>query len=88
MDYGEGIATTGFYVALNEDDEGDMVGFSPEAVLSPPGRATGEACRHPSRMAQTQKAQSFDWAFCFDAGSSLLSHGRPHTTIGATAFHF
>ena len=41
MDYGEGIATTGFYVALNEDDEGDMVGFSPEAVLSPPGRATG-----------------------------------------------
>lgn len=41
MDYGEGIATTGFYVALNEDDELDMVGFSPEAVLSPPGRATG-----------------------------------------------
>ncbi|MBE8768999.1 hypothetical protein F3H63_13145 [Klebsiella quasipneumoniae] len=41
VDYGEGIATTGFYVALNEDDEGDMVGFSPEAVLSPPGRATG-----------------------------------------------
>ncbi|WP_407301229.1 hypothetical protein [Klebsiella quasipneumoniae] len=33
MDYGEGIATTGFYVALNEDDELDMVGFSPEAVL-------------------------------------------------------
>ncbi|MCD6611333.1 hypothetical protein LSI99_04820, partial [Klebsiella quasipneumoniae subsp. similipneumoniae] len=41
MDYGEGIATTGFYVALNEDDELDMVGFSPEAVLGPPGRATG-----------------------------------------------
>ncbi len=41
MDYGEGIATTGFYVALNEDDELDMVGFSPEAVLAPPGRATG-----------------------------------------------
>ena len=33
MDYGEGIATTGFYVALNEDDELDMVGVSPEAVL-------------------------------------------------------
>ena len=33
MDYGEGIATTGFYVALNEDDDLDMVGFSPEAVL-------------------------------------------------------
>ncbi len=63
MDYGEGIATTGFYVALNEDDELDMVGFSPEAVLRPrpgyrgvapcrtrsPGKrsATGEACRHP-----------------------------------------
>ncbi len=41
MDYGEGIATTGFYVALNEDDELDMVGFSPEAVLRTPGRATG-----------------------------------------------
>ncbi|WP_309048790.1 hypothetical protein, partial [Klebsiella quasipneumoniae] len=41
VDYGEGIATTGFYVALNEDDELDMVGFSPEAVLGPPGRATG-----------------------------------------------
>ncbi len=41
MDYGEGIATTGFYVALNEDDELDMVGLSPEAVLRPPGRATG-----------------------------------------------
>lgn len=44
MDYGEGIATTGFYVALNEDDEGDMVGFSPEAVLNPlaglPGRGS------------------------------------------------
>lgn len=41
VDYGEGIATTGFYVALNEDDELDMVGFSPEAVLRTPGRATG-----------------------------------------------
>ncbi|HED3303699.1 TPA: hypothetical protein R4105_002811 [Klebsiella quasipneumoniae subsp. similipneumoniae] len=41
MDYGEGIATTGFYVALNEDDELDMVGFSPEAVLRTPGRVTG-----------------------------------------------
>ncbi|HHT5055860.1 hypothetical protein [Klebsiella quasipneumoniae] len=41
MDYGEGIATTGFYVALNEDDELDMVGFSPKAVLGTPGRATG-----------------------------------------------
>ncbi|MFP0482549.1 hypothetical protein [Klebsiella quasipneumoniae] len=40
MDYGEGIATTGFYVALNED-ELDMVGFSPKAVLGTPGRATG-----------------------------------------------
>ncbi len=33
MDYGEGIAMTGFYVALNEDNEVDMVGFSPESVL-------------------------------------------------------
>ncbi len=41
MDYGEGIAMTGFYVALNEDDELDMVGLLPEAVLRTPGRATG-----------------------------------------------
>ncbi len=81
MDYGEGIATTGFYVALNEDDEGDMVGFSPEAVLSPPGRATGEACRHPRRMTQTQKSSAFRLSFLlyFMPGSSLLSHGEtPH----------
>ncbi len=79
MDYGEGIATTGFYVALNEDDEGDMVGFSPEAVLSPPGRATGEACRHPRRMAQTQKSPVFRLGFLLYLmpGSSLLTWGDP-----------
>ncbi len=90
MDYGEGIATTGFYVALNEDDEGDMVGFSPEAVLSPPGRATGEACRHPRRMTQTQKSSAFRLSFLLYLMPAVpYSHmGRPHTTIGATAFHF
>ncbi|WP_281075946.1 hypothetical protein, partial [Klebsiella quasivariicola] len=33
MVYGEGIAITGFYVALNEDNGTGMAGFSPEAVL-------------------------------------------------------
>ena len=81
MDYGEGIATTGFYVALNEDDEGDMLVFSLEAVLSPLGRATGEACRLPRRMAQTQKIPVFRLGFLLYLmpGSSLLSHGvSPH----------
>ena len=81
MDYGEGIAMTGFYVALNEDNELDMVGFSPEAVLGTPGRATGEACRHPPRMTQTQKSSAFRLSFLLYLmpGSSLLSHGEtPH----------
>ena len=33
VDYGEGFAMTGFYVALNEDNGAGMAGFSPEAVL-------------------------------------------------------
>ncbi|HDG7809979.1 TPA: hypothetical protein PCK03_000002 [Klebsiella quasipneumoniae] len=33
VDYGEGFAMTGFYVALNEDNGAGMGGFSPEAVL-------------------------------------------------------
>ncbi|WP_218969103.1 hypothetical protein, partial [Klebsiella quasipneumoniae] len=54
MDYGEGFAMTGFYVALNEDNGAGMAGFSPEAVLRTlsglrirsPGKrsASGEAC--------------------------------------------
>ncbi len=55
MVYGEGIAITGFYVALNEDNGTGMAEFSPEAVLrtlsglrfvapvsaAPPGRYAG-----------------------------------------------
>ncbi|WP_218802924.1 hypothetical protein, partial [Klebsiella quasipneumoniae] len=65
VDYGEGIATTGFYVALNEDDGANMAEFSPETVLRTlsglrfcsPGKrsATGEACRHAGRTTETQK---------------------------------
>ncbi|WP_348815749.1 hypothetical protein, partial [Klebsiella sp. JN_Kp127] len=54
VDYGEGFAMTGFYVALNEDNGAGMAGFSPEAVLRTlsglrirsPGKrsASGEAC--------------------------------------------
>ncbi|MDE2552521.1 hypothetical protein PSI05_18705, partial [Klebsiella pneumoniae] len=55
MDYGEGIAMTGFYFALKGDNGANMASFSPEAVLrtlsgygfvapvsaAPPGRHTG-----------------------------------------------
>ena len=91
VDYGEGIATTGFYVALNEDNGAVMAGFSPEAVLRTlsglrirnPGKrsATGEACRHHPRMTQTQKSSAFRLSFLLYLmpGSSLLSHGEtPH----------
>ena len=91
MDYGEGFAMTGFYVALNEDNGAGMAGFSPEAVLRTlsglrirsPGKhsATGEAYRHPPRRTQTQKSSVFRLSFLLYLmpGSSLLSHGEtPH----------
>ncbi|MFV0831044.1 hypothetical protein, partial [Klebsiella quasipneumoniae] len=59
MDYGEGFAMTGFYVALNEDNGAGMAGFSPEAVLrtlsglriSSPGKrsATGGGIHHTAK---------------------------------------
>lgn len=70
MDYGEGFAMTGFYVALNEDNGAGMAGFSPEAVLrtlsglrdcSPGKRSvTGEDGGASGRKTQKQKAQSCD----------------------------
>ncbi|MEQ0333374.1 hypothetical protein, partial [Klebsiella sp. GB_Kp056] len=91
MDYGEGFAMTGFYVALNEDNGAGMAGFSPEAVLRTlsglrirsPGKrsATGEAYRHPPRRTKTQKSSVFRLSFLLYLmpGSSLLSHGEtPH----------
>ncbi|BDO01629.1 hypothetical protein [Klebsiella quasipneumoniae] len=43
MDYGEGFAMTGFYVALNEDNGAGDYGFSPEAVLRTLINASAEA---------------------------------------------
>ncbi len=91
VDYGEGIAMTGFYFAL----KGDIGGIFPEAVLRTlsghrdvapcrirsPGKrsATGEACRHAGRTTETQKAHPAGWALhLFDAWQfPTLTWGDP-----------
>ncbi len=50
MDYGEGFAMTGFYVALNEDNGAGMAGFSPEAVLR---TLSGLLIRSPGKRSAT-----------------------------------
>ena len=50
MDYGEGFAMTGFYVALNEDNGAGMAGFSPEAVLR---TLSGLRIRNPGKRSAT-----------------------------------
>ncbi|WP_218969120.1 hypothetical protein, partial [Klebsiella quasipneumoniae] len=50
MDYGEGFAMTGFYVALNEDNGAVMAGFSPEAVLR---TLSGLRIRNPGKRSAT-----------------------------------
>ncbi len=50
MDYGEGFAMTGFYVALNEDNGAGMAGFSPEAVLR---TLSGLRIRSPGKRSAT-----------------------------------
>ncbi|WP_275256948.1 hypothetical protein, partial [Klebsiella quasipneumoniae] len=51
MDYGEGFAMTGFYVALNEDNGAGMAGFSPEAVLR---TLSGLRIRNPGKRSATE----------------------------------
>ncbi|MCS6029932.1 hypothetical protein LNO20_20395 [Klebsiella quasipneumoniae subsp. quasipneumoniae] len=53
MDYGEGFAMTGFYVALNEDNGAGMAGFSPEAVLR---TLSGLRIRSPGKRSATGEA--------------------------------
>ncbi|WP_336265473.1 hypothetical protein, partial [Klebsiella quasipneumoniae] len=50
VDYGEGFAMTGFYVALNEDNGAGMAGFSPEAVLR---TLSGLRIRSPGKRSAT-----------------------------------
>ncbi|EMN3496754.1 TPA: hypothetical protein RUY79_000001, partial [Klebsiella quasipneumoniae subsp. quasipneumoniae] len=50
VDYGEGFAMTGFYVALNEDNGAGMAGFSPEAVLR---TLSGLRIRNPGKHSAT-----------------------------------
>ncbi|MEQ0006174.1 hypothetical protein ABLU95_08060, partial [Klebsiella sp. GG_Kp146] len=50
VDYGEGFAMTGFYVALNEDNGAGMAGFSPEAVLR---TLSGLRFRSPGKRSAT-----------------------------------
>ncbi|WP_218189350.1 hypothetical protein, partial [Klebsiella quasipneumoniae] len=50
VDYGEGFAMTGFYVALNEDNGAGMAGFSPEAVLR---TLSGLRIRSPGKRSTT-----------------------------------
>ena len=91
MDYGEGFAMTGFYVALNEDNGAVMAGFSPEAVLRTlsglrirsPGKrsATGGGMSAPSPEDKNAESSVFRLSFLLYLmpGSSLLSHGEtPH----------
>ncbi|WP_218569257.1 hypothetical protein [Klebsiella quasipneumoniae] len=53
VDYGEGFAMTGFYVALNEDNGAGMAGFSPEAVLR---TLSGLRIRSPGKRSASGEA--------------------------------
>ncbi len=50
---------------------------------------TYQGCALPTEghISNMVRSVSTDTTLNLMSGSSLLSHGRPHTTIGATAFH-
>ncbi|EKL0983174.1 TPA: hypothetical protein MYV55_000454 [Klebsiella aerogenes] len=63
VNYGEVVATTGFYMALNEGDRVDMARSSPQEVrIGSPGKrsATGGDGGASDRKTQKQKARSSD----------------------------